>query len=496
MIWLGKDVDGHGQRAMKYIEDTASRLCEAAGTSRPLCEESAMNELIRLATNNVPNFTSKTKSQDWKSLHWFFSLDWFSRIWVVQEANAGPKATARCGTTEIDWHAIALVAELFIIRRSADIPPELYKSFVWNAAAMRWREFRHGNSRLETLEFARNFHASFASDHIYALLGLPVFVKEPLNLNPDYSKCAFQVYRDMAEAWISSVGDLNILAFVLNEEVLEGPKRLACDHEKHNVGGVKRLPAIEHEIPTWVPIWSQKHHANVMLKWCSTWDASRTKSMSVSIDENILRAKGITLDRVSEVTSLSNFHQLFPPEGPHNSTSDNKCRRDFWEQQASNVSDSQRMDWLETYSMVFTWGINETWTHTSTKKNAANFQDYLLAYCAKGKRLPFCKRLWLWSDKDGVERIIRIARTASVGRSLFKTKSGYVGQGPSSMEKNDMLCIIYGCKMPMILRRQGDTQYCLLVGETYVHGMMFGEAMHAFDKRQLGDIKEEDFRIY
>ena len=481
MIWLGPDPQGHGRQAMKYIKEIASLLCEDNDepiSPSELWRKKDMKEVIRGAKKGI-----LLPQPAWKSLHWFFSLRWFSRVWMIQEANAGTKVTARCGPNEIDWHEIVLVAELFVKSpTTADPLKKLDGTSVWHAAAMRWVEFRHADSLLETLDFARNFDATEGRDHIYALFGLPVFEihrdpqdvdSMPLNLRDDANMSDDDVYTDLAEKWISKSGNLNILASVQNN------------------GSIKA--------PSWVPRWDQKQQANVMFKsrW-STWNAYSDMPMKWSLNEKILTARGITLDLVSETASIEKFEALFPfrrPDGS-DSASDYDFRRHFWKKQTSGISTDQHENWLKTYSMVFSWGINGDWTHINPSEQAASFQEYLQEYHHESHRsqLPFCKELCKEMRENGIDEIMGAARTASWGRILFRTTSGYVGMGPKGMLENDMVCIIYGCKMPMILRRKkgGDS----LIGEGYVYEIMNGQAIEKMRSEQLGGIVEEDFELH
>jgi hypothetical protein len=61
-------------------------------------------------------------------------------------------------------------------------------------------------------------------------------------------------------------------------------------------------------------------------------------------------------------------------------------------------------------------------------------------------------------------------------RQLIKTKRGYLGLAPEAAEKGDLVCILYGCSVPVVIREVegGDHE---LVGECYIHGMMDGAAL-------------------
>ena len=59
-------------------------------------------------------------------------------------------------------------------------------------------------------------------------------------------------------------------------------------------------------------------------------------------------------------------------------------------------------------------------------------------------------------------------------------------------QENDIICILYGCSVPVVLRKQeveGES-FWELVGECYVHGMMDGEAMEEQETK-----KAEEFEI-
>ncbi|KAF8851221.1 hypothetical protein BDZ45DRAFT_155158 [Acephala macrosclerotiorum] len=53
------------------------------------------------------------------------------------------------------------------------------------------------------------------------------------------------------------------------------------------------------------------------------------------------------------------------------------------------------------------------------------------------------------------------------------------GLAPTSAQEGDLICILFGCSVPVILRRVGppDDHFYYLIGEAYVHGIMDGEAL-------------------
>jgi len=78
-----------------------------------------------------------------------------------------------------------------------------------------------------------------------------------------------------------------------------------------------------------------------------------------------------------------------------------------------------------------------------------------------------------YGDRSTVEFV---GQTAPIyGRSFFVTKRGYMGLGPSNIQKGDQVCIILGCPLPTVIRDEGESSTVL--GSAYVYGMMQGEMM-------------------
>jgi hypothetical protein len=106
--------------------------------------------------------------------------------------------------------------------------------------------------------------------------------------------------------------------------------------------------------------------------------------------------------------------------------------------------------------------------------------------------------------KDAVAPIVRefLERVYCVTLNrrlvLFRNRaaSESVGLAPVDVRKDDVVCILYGCSVPVLLRKvenggQEDSDIKVqyeFVGECYVHGVMDGEAFSQ-------DMNEEDFEL-
>jgi hypothetical protein len=58
-----------------------------------------------------------------------------------------------------------------------------------------------------------------------------------------------------------------------------------------------------------------------------------------------------------------------------------------------------------------------------------------------------------------------------------KSRHGVLyGIAPPKASTNDIICILFGCSVPVVLRKVSDNRYNF-IGECYVHGMMDGESL-------------------
>lgn len=87
----------------------------------------------------------------------------------------------------------------------------------------------------------------------------------------------------------------------------------------------------------------------------------------------------------------------------------------------------------------------------------------------------------LYQDKEAVLFDIN-------GASLATTKHEYMGFAQPGVEVGDVVCIIFGCDVPMVARRV-EHDRLLMIGQGRFYGMMDGELM---DKLEEGAFEKQD----
>ena len=71
------------------------------------------------------------------------------------------------------------------------------------------------------------------------------------------------------------------------------------------------------------------------------------------------------------------------------------------------------------------------------------------------------------------------------------TERGYFGLVPANAREGDIISILYGGAVPLRLRRSDDGKTCQVVGESYVHGIMHGEANYGARRGSKRDVPAE-----
>jgi hypothetical protein len=76
------------------------------------------------------------------------------------------------------------------------------------------------------------------------------------------------------------------------------------------------------------------------------------------------------------------------------------------------------------------------------------------------------------------------------GKRMMATNSGYIGTVRDEVSVGDLVCVLYGCSVPVILRQIKESEQYVFMGEAYVHGLMDAEALVMQIK---GKLRERDF---
>ena len=81
---------------------------------------------------------------------------------------------------------------------------------------------------------------------------------------------------------------------------------------------------------------------------------------------------------------------------------------------------------------------------------------------------------------------------------LLETASGPgFGLGPSGAQEGDIVCILFGCSVPVVLREVGTAELPAyqLIGEAFIYGMMEGQALGEYRNRPAFGGSSTEYRL-
>jgi len=472
LVWLGPDDAGKAKLAMESIDQIIELISKKNGRSAQ--EFATFQEFLNARLDVVIALECLPSPWEtaWQCLAWLYSRPWFRRLWVLQEVYAKEHVRVTCGPYERALDVIAIAAEAIVVsRKQYALRRESMGLYVWNAAIMLNRAWINDTHPLSTLDATKDFDSSDTRDRVYGILGIIAASPQLSNLEVDYSKTPTQVFADVAITHIKSTNSLEVLSYTLHVFTIEEP--------------------------SWIPNWGKSETINVICNPLLRWDASKSTQPSIEThaSNHILTVSGIALDSVADFEVIDST-QLFPYYLIDLEISSVDPR--YWPNRLRGTKRySSFLDIITAYAMAFSIGqsINERSHGVHRAKEATHrcdFAAYLIDFFdVNHPSYPTLKKL----AESGNGRLYRnAASTVTFHRSIFTTNTGHIGLGPSVLQPQDIICVLYGGKVPYILRPAGD--HYLFVGEAYVHGYMEGEAISQWRAGELGGIKEQVFEIH
>ncbi|ORY19893.1 heterokaryon incompatibility protein-domain-containing protein [Clohesyomyces aquaticus] len=229
IIWLG---EGSPETALgaRTISGICSRFTSA--TLHPP-EEVVGPAGLRLSSEDLQilwnyrgeNMFGPSENEAYRYVTAFFSLPWFRRSWVLQEAFSHSSIIVYIGKYTLPWGAVILAAlwQAFLARDYTSIPDPSVPHLTQGYLPELWLGLLHTKSPRglpmpELVCRARDFQATDPRDKIFAFLGvandlgLPEI--RPTGFRPNYTMSKREVYCAFAKDHIRFHGNLDILVAV------------------------------------------------------------------------------------------------------------------------------------------------------------------------------------------------------------------------------------------------------------------------------------------
>lgn len=456
LIWLGPDTQGYqAEVAIDSILTISDFLCQRLGVSvSDLGSVSNVYQEVVFKNRDylpLPNECEFSTDALWKSLIWFYSHSYFTRVWVIQEISANKERFLHCGREKIEWDRVDLVAGYIIME------PAFSKSFGFTSAHCWWATTvteltRQPKDWLSMLYLASNYSCMDIRDAIYGLRGLMKFADGGELLHPDYSKPIVEVYRDSVEAALVNFQNTNVLLYITGNEN-----------------------------PSWVPRWDRAMLFRNPFRFGKAvpWKPAGETKPIWSIDKisNILSLSGFVVDPIKFVEC---YNESFFGNAMTKSDEGRNVLKQVWQRILKTLGDSQSQIPFSTSILTaaatsFSFGLDEKTNPADDRPLMHNFVAYLKIVLDEetyNKYIPpdlsedskhadghaFGKPVWNFEYPES---------------SFFITEGRLIGCAISTTKPGDIVCVALGSTYPFVLRPNGD--HFLIRGYAYVHGIMYGE---------------------
>lgn len=471
-IWLGEEGGDQPQLAFDMLQTIHAQLQLFEGSLRP-------DDFERL---QLPPLYGP-KSIAWVEILKLFRRGWFSRLWVIQEAVLSYNVYVMCGKAVAAWEDFTLWCEVIRDSGIADLiealdPMPMERSAfltVHELATFRTFDQTHEahSSLLDSLSMSRYAKASNAKDKVYGVLGMST-----CDILPRYSDSV-------------SVRDVFLEAalIMLPAEVF---RLLSC---------------VDNEVPpplSWVPDWTSENPTKPLGYSTKTVGLYSAGGIRYGAMSHTPIQPAYTL--ANENTCLIIPGVLFNPV---------ELLGKVMQYPSVDVKDDTIVandDWTAAFHMIenlTSYPTGETvwdafWqTIVAGKDGSANSkapQDYsevlsVIVDGISGRELhiqgqPYSPRrqkgfftvhsLATRKPRETFNDLIRAFKAAMSWRRFAITRRGYFCLVPRGTKTDDMIAVFEQGHIPFVVRRKLSDQArdeFELIGETYVHGIMKGEAV-------------------
>lgn len=525
----------HIQR-MGSIFNTASNVCVWLGVAGP--QSGLAFEFIRKFVQAYDLSTELEGALDRSSFDTLFELltrRWFTRCWAIQEIALAKRATLYCGPNSIPWADFADTITLLQENLSRFLPPIVSE---WGPESRgNVRKFAHTGGHL-FVEFSSNvfrksdegtildsqqsleslvcnfsaFEASSIHDSIYTFLSLAEDTGARYSVRPT-AAISMEAEETGSMPTELSVSEQELARSVFGLWRRKTYSEYPVDYEKSAVEVCKDFFAFtvrttksldilvrpwapasyRPQLPSWVatltePVFKNGLHGRVQADSLAgpagmskrTYNASRRYPASCnfgeSTDSRSLFVDGCILDYIQKLCSPALAGDI-PAEWRQVVSRDTRTSspmEQFWRTLVANRgrnSSNPPRYFKRACNRVFTGDIMQDGFYAT--KTTDDHPRYVAEFLERVRSVIWMRRMIVTAQ----ERLLGIA--------------------PSNAQQGDLICIIFGCSVPVVLRKvvsdemTGEHHY-QLIGDCYVHGMMDGEA---FTIQQARNIPQTQFEL-
>jgi len=493
-VWLGPhtELTSDAVRSINVMHGECHRVTEG------------FKNLIRLS-QAVPNDgkgapASFPSACNLMALVEFYTADWFTRIWPVQEVIMAKEAIMIQGDYAIPWERVAVVGRWMVgrfqvfsskIKENEPLRQLLQEGggqglrnagLTWD---MKFDVNSKGRRPRDVFYNSRSFDSSDPRDKIWAFFGLLKSFKVPEShlriIKPDYAnkKTVSEVYA--AATFMIFLNDRNVSYL----EVVRPWQSLTPPPPEFASKGVTVGAC-----PSWAikfeKLKSQEEIQQNSLEFYSfrihgVFAGSKISEMTINAKlkqaPHVLTVKGIVFTTVKSVGKTIDPTLLARSFTEKDLTAVAKELVSSWrpgELDPSFIWPAETLRQFGTAAVNGMAGLPSDAHHVAFDTKFPGHWAAFLLRCMEclGPVDPRLRSLVQgWAPAAGNARGYHTWMIYfGSGKVVYTTSAGYLGAGPAAMQPGDKVCFVFGCKVPLILRRKEENWQ--IVGQSYVCKVM------------------------
>lgn len=479
LAWLGED-DGRAQIAIETCQTFAQETVD-------YWQQDITRDWVYRFAHRSPRLSRQhddllVDATAGKAILALFARPWWHRRWVVQEVALARQVIVYCGKHSFHWVVPFIALKLMSYLRDGSprnswnrrgTPGLEHFTAAINLLAVRHSRSRHDpgsdhSKALKLLIHLDRHHCTDPRDLVFSLIGIASDLND---FKPDYHEYYTTIFRRFAEYCLFNNNDLKILSFAnpmaqssYVPDLLRGPATPVHSRIMQFRAGKQDQPCIQ-----------------------KSWDCNPI-------------IQGYVFDRISQDCDLQNLRALTKCQ-----VVDHVLRRWYAISQHVSRQLDQSPEYLSgTFVDTLVYGNrSNNLTNRQTFEEHPQIDQSFHRLLQSFTRYPNPEAAWQALEREEEEAYSRgqggaqdplnlaraIARNCANRRFVFTSSSKrYLALVPPTTRVTDIICIFSGSECPIVLRPEtrasdGHTVY-RVVGDCYVHEMMYGEVF------ELGLTKE------
>ncbi|KAF2806092.1 uncharacterized protein BDZ99DRAFT_395393 [Mytilinidion resinicola] len=456
-IWLGSEAD-NSNVAVDLLQDVANNAQVSHYVS----------DLIKLSRDG-PGFPAVIA---------LFERDYWRRLWVVQEVFNAKEIWVYCGSSKLHWDVYRVASNVFWDHKANfDLTfPGSHNH--GNGQRSSQNQFTYSqvlayqgpssipdfssmtslgeDSLLEVMRACRRKLSADARDKVFGILGLlPEDIRNEFPV--DYNLSVKEVYINVVDHLLHSTERLDVIC-----ESIHFP-----------------LHTSSANLPSWAPDWSHVPETASLGRSFAFSASGETDAKYKFLDERRreLEISAVYLDTISvhgisvgTLCTLADYLMAFvhwralllgSQERWNLGNQEAFCRTLCLDQVPQAFAESPK--WLTACYHVFSSLLRE-------RLPRMPLDEEIQRYVAPQEPVhiePKARRQFL-QEHFGARMM---------GRCFCLTENGRMGMGSGFMAAGDVVVVPLGCSTPILIRPEGPRGRYRFVGDVYIHGYMYGEAM-------------------